>query len=430
MISGSYKDASASGSGASGLPTLSYTTSSGADRLLIFTISFERDHAPTNGSNWANPATTGGASPVVTIGGVAMSRLRTSRYFHYSVTNTVTDAVMSVEMIVYGLLESSIPSGTNTFTITGLNAPLNAGDEAIYTAMMFENVAALNYLASSSCESCNAISLSTVNANDGNNMILGLTTAASDRTLTQGAGFSLVGSKKVVNATGVYSAYAERDGMATGAQFIKGTISGQTVPFAMSGAADVSSSVEVGFRLVSNVLLPVELIEFSAVNDSKNNNVFWETASEIHNDYFEIQRSDNGVLWDSIGVVDGNGTSFESSKYNYVDENVDCTTCYYRLKQVNLDGTFEYSNVVVVKRSLTIAFALYPNPAVETVNVSSDDEIESLSVINSLGSIVSENLEVYSVTSKVDVQEYPAGTYFVRIKTKTGYSTKQFLRSK
>ena len=135
-------------------------------------------------------------------------------------------------------------------------------------------------------------------------------------------------------------------------------------------------------------------------------------------------------MWDSIGVVDGNGTSFESSKYNYVDENVDCSTCYYRLKQVNLDGTFEYSNVVVVKRSLTIAFALYPNPAVETVNVSSDDEIESLSVINSLGSIVSENLEVYSVTSKVDVQEYPAGTYFVRIKTKTGYSTKQFLRSK
>lgn len=428
MIAGSYAVASASGSGASGLPTLNYTTSAGFDRLLLFTISYERDHSPTNGSNWANPATTGGASPTVTIGGATMTRLRTSRYFNYATVNVVTDAVMSVELIVYGLLEASIPAGTNTFVVSGINNPLNAGDEAIYTALMFENVDAVNYLASNGCQGCNSIDLPSVTPNDANNMIIGFTTSGSDRAISQGAGYTLVSSNNISNGGGLFTAFSETDGLAAAAQYITGTTSAQTVPFSMSGAADISGNVEVAFRLVSNVLLPVELTSFSVSNADKDNVVSWETSSEINNDYFEIERSSDGFFWESVGKVEGKGTSFEQNNYTHIDENVECMTCYYRLKQVNEDGSYEYSNVEVVKLNKTTDFKIYPNPSTQFFYIESEEEISSATIIDSEGRVVKEINSVFEIGQAINIQDLENGIYIIRVKTSNGFATQRFLK--
>lgn len=91
--------------------------------------------------------------------------------------------------------------------------------------------------------------------------------------------------------------------------------------------------------------LPVELISFTAESNKTENVLNWTTASEVNNSHFEIQKSDDGVNFQSIGIVQGNGNSSEVNHYSFIDLN-NSNNSYYRLKQIDFDGGFEYSHVV------------------------------------------------------------------------------------
>ena len=111
--------------------------------------------------------------------------------------------------------------------------------------------------------------------------------------------------------------------------------------------------------------LPVELLSFEAVLNDGEVILDWKTASEINNDFFEIQRSENGEDWTVIGEVEGNGTSNEIISYNYVDKTPLFGKSFYRLRQVDFDGQFEYSGVVSVDNAFTgqkMQARLFPNP--------------------------------------------------------------------
>ncbi len=117
--------------------------------------------------------------------------------------------------------------------------------------------------------------------------------------------------------------------------------------------------------------LPVELVTFTATEKGNNVMLDWQTASELNNDFFEIQRSEDGEAWDVIGQVAGNGTINEVVNYSYVDIRPLYGTSYYRLRQVDFDGRFEYSNIESVNFTLDkdqIEVSIYPNPT-------SDDNI-------------------------------------------------------
>lgn len=94
--------------------------------------------------------------------------------------------------------------------------------------------------------------------------------------------------------------------------------------------------------------LPVELASFEGevVNESKNS-ITWVTLSEINNWYFELEKSKDGKLWESVEKVDGNN-GFEIERYTLND--VEIETAYYRLKQVDFDGTTTYSKVIVIRK--------------------------------------------------------------------------------
>ena len=124
----------------------------------------------------------------------------------------------------------------------------------------------------------------------------------------------------------------------------------------------------------SSAVIPVELTNFSAnVFDGKVN-LNWQTSSEINNHGFEVQRSltptpsqKEGALgkWEKIGFVNGNGTSTEISNYNFIDEPISSGLYSYRLKQIDFDGSFEYSSEVDVNFIYANDFRLsqnYPNP--------------------------------------------------------------------
>ena len=96
--------------------------------------------------------------------------------------------------------------------------------------------------------------------------------------------------------------------------------------------------------------LPIELLYFRAkVVSNEHVRLEWETLSEFNNERFDIERSEDGNSWHIIGYVDGNGTTNESLKYSYDDRFPLNGISYYRFRQVDADGAWAYSNIVVVK---------------------------------------------------------------------------------
>ena len=119
--------------------------------------------------------------------------------------------------------------------------------------------------------------------------------------------------------------------------------------------------------------LPVDLISFNAREENGKVLLDWQTASELNNDFFEVQRSEDGENWMVIGEVEGNGTINEVIEYDYTDTRPLFGSSYYRLRQVDFDGQFEYSPVQGVNiqhsgRSLEVT--LYPNPTTgDNINI-------------------------------------------------------------
>jgi len=112
-------------------------------------------------------------------------------------------------------------------------------------------------------------------------------------------------------------------------------------------------------------VLPVTLTHFTAIPKGNTNQLAFTTSSELNNDYFEIQRSADGKSWSVIGMVIGAGTTQQEQHYQYADRRPLTGLNYYRLRQVDYDGQFEYSNIISVSRGEMSKGngKLYPNPA-------------------------------------------------------------------
>ncbi|MDD3859912.1 MAG: choice-of-anchor D domain-containing protein, partial [Bacteroidales bacterium] len=117
-------------------------------------------------------------------------------------------------------------------------------------------------------------------------------------------------------------------------------------------------------------ILPIELISFSAKCNSSEVELLWSTASEINNDYFEVQKSYNASDWESIDIVKGAGNSNNILEYSFKDEK-QIQTSYYRLKQVDFDGNFEYSPVITSKcfAESNPEIYIYPNPVSDIISI-------------------------------------------------------------
>ncbi|HQF41429.1 MAG TPA: T9SS type A sorting domain-containing protein [Ignavibacteriaceae bacterium] len=143
-------------------------------------------------------------------------------------------------------------------------------------------------------------------------------------------------------------------------------------------------------------IIPVELASFRAALDKNSVVLFWTTASELNSSYFEIEKISDGSEWNSIGRVDAAGNSTNRIDYRFVDENVNGQLLKYRLKLVDLDGTFTYSQVVEVNGSMPNSFSLsqnYPNPFNPTTKINYTIPFDSkvtISVYSITGELVTE----------------------------------------
>lgn len=124
--------------------------------------------------------------------------------------------------------------------------------------------------------------------------------------------------------------------------------------------------------LLNNIdVLPVELLFFRGAPKASDVLLEWATASEQNNDFFEVQRSVDGREFEVLGKVPGAGTHSGLLTYEFTDRSPRPGVNYYRLRQVDFDGAFEYSSIISVKAAgKEGGMALYPNPAGEYVEVS------------------------------------------------------------
>ncbi len=184
-----------------------------------------------------------------------------------------------------------------------------------------------------------------------------------------------------------------------------------------------------GIRIATSweTALPVELTSFSAVSQNNGVALNWSTATEINNQGFAIERKLEGSSWNKISFVNGNGTTSSENKYSYFDKNITAGKYQYRLKQIDFDGTFTYSQAVEVLIEVPSKFELsqnYPNPFNPSTKISFSipkDGNVSLKVFNALGqevaSLVNGFTEAGFHTVDFNAVNLNSGIYFYKLET-------------
>jgi len=173
--------------------------------------------------------------------------------------------------------------------------------------------------------------------------------------------------------------------------------------------------------------LPVILTDFNA-NLNSNNTVAlsWNTQQEMNSAYFEIQRSTDGISWDNIGSVAAQGNSSVVTNYSYNDITPLNGVAYYRLKMVDLDTKYKYSEVKVVRSTIVKNISFFPNPARDYVNVSLTESSTdvTLQLISQSGQVLEERKVAAGTASTVTMQinQYAQGIYILRV---AGQGTQQ-----
>ena len=156
--------------------------------------------------------------------------------------------------------------------------------------------------------------------------------------------------------------------------------------------------------------LPVELISWKATYKKVHVSLDWSTASELNNDFFKVEHSINGESFAEIGRIDGAGTSRKINQYQFIHYPDQHGMQYYRLQQVDYDGSNHYSPIVAVHvEVIDNPLHIYPNPAIVDGSISFDEK-RSIVITDVASNIV---LKV-DKTDKVNVSGLKAGVYFVR----------------
>ena len=207
-------------------------------------------------------------------------------------------------------------------------------------------------------------------------------------------------------------------------------------PFTPYNGGDFSV-VNFGIDVVP---VPVELTSFTATTVKDGVQLNWSTATETNNQGFEIERMNADGEFENIGYVAGFGTTTEPKSYSFLDPQLDAGTYSYRLKQVDYDGSYEYSDVVDVNVSVPLVYALeqnYPNPfnPSTTINYSiPNSSFVQLIVYNSIGQeiaiLVNEIIEGGNHSVDFDASNLPSGIYLYKLQTGSFVETKKMILMK
>lgn len=184
-------------------------------------------------------------------------------------------------------------------------------------------------------------------------------------------------------------------------------------------------------------LIPVEMVSFNASVSGNSVNLVWKTATELNNKGFEVERKYEAGNWTKIAFVSGNGTTTETNVYSYTDNAVKNGKVSYRLKQVDFDGSFEYSDIVEANIGTPDKFELlqnYPNPFNPTTSIKytlpAKSKVE-LRIYNILGkevaNLVNEMQDAGSYEVSFNASGLSSGVYFYELNAGSFNSKKKMV---
>ncbi len=195
-------------------------------------------------------------------------------------------------------------------------------------------------------------------------------------------------------------------------------------------ASNTNGNLRLDNLSVSGVLLPITLTSFEAKPTATTAILNFTTASERDNAYFSIERSNDGATFSEIGRVTGSGTTIEKQDYIYTDAQPFKGINYYRLKQVDFDGKFTFSNVVNVKFGKAGTVVIFPTPASETVTVRLKESLATdapWQIMDMTGRILSEGIfAAEQLDYSIPVSTFTQGAYVLRVTADQVVLTQQF----
>ena len=172
--------------------------------------------------------------------------------------------------------------------------------------------------------------------------------------------------------------------------------------------------------------LPVNLVEFSVAREGNVASLRWSTASETKSDYFDVQTGTDGKSWAFAGRVRSNGESSSLKHYSFAHEKPSRGVNYYRLKIVDIDGTFAFSPIQSLSfgDAVELSVAVYPNPVSQRLFLQGTDlsSVKSLELYNYSGQLLRSTVETLK---GLHVEGLSSGLYLLKVLNKDGSATSQ-----
>lgn len=178
--------------------------------------------------------------------------------------------------------------------------------------------------------------------------------------------------------------------------------------------AQLSNTFHIGSVNKPNSPLPIELLFFDAKLNEDKVLLHWETASELNNDYFLIEKTMDGVLYQPVGKVAGAGNSIQPKTYSLIDHAPNFGVSYYRLKQVDFNGDFSSSDLVAVNYVGHATITIFPNPSSGHLLILCELPEAVVEITNVAGALVYSG-QLSRSSNAINIANQAPGLYFARI---------------
>jgi hypothetical protein len=191
------------------------------------------------------------------------------------------------------------------------------------------------------------------------------------------------------------------------------------------------------FCIYGMYTVPVELTSFTAASNGEDVELSWTTATETNNQGFEVERMTTNGTFEQVGYVAGFGTTTEPKSYSFIDTKLEAGNYTYRLKQIDFDGTFTYSEEIIVEVEIPLVYSLeqnYPNPFNPSTTIKysiAEDGFVKLVVYNLLGeevtTLVSNEQKAGRYEVVFDASKLSSGVYMYRLESSNFLSIKKMI---
>lgn len=181
---------------------------------------------------------------------------------------------------------------------------------------------------------------------------------------------------------------------------------------------DNSIATEAKWSDPFSVVLPVEIVSFAAKNRAEDVLLEWVTSTEINNQLFTIERSKDAQTWQPLADIAGAGNSHEVKQYSFVDSAPLLGLQYYRLKQMDFDGSVNYSKTISINwHKEEVSLKVYPNPTFEQITIDWGDVLEQveIQIYDVAGNLVLSSNGAKTEKQEVDVSNLKVGIYLVQV---------------